>query len=167
MLDSILFPDSSNLCIDSVSVENQVIVIAVLSTSTFWFCPHCQRTSQRVHSRYVRHPADLPLAACTVRLKITVHRFFCDNTDCPCITFAERIPAVLKPYARHTNRLIVYLRQIAFALGGEAGARLLRKRGVPVSPDTLLRIIRNTKEPEVKTPRVLGVDDWAFRKGHS
>jgi hypothetical protein len=73
------------------------------------------------------------------------------------------MPAVLKPYARRTNRLAIYLRQVAFALGGEAGCRLLLARGIPVSPDTLLRIIKNAPEPKLETPRVIGVDDWAFR----
>ena len=61
--------------------------------------------------------------------------------------------------------MTTYLRQVAFVVGGEAGARLLHAVGILVSPDTLLRLIRNTPEPEVKTPRVLGVDDWAKRRG--
>jgi transposase len=54
---------------------------------------------------------------------------------------------------------------IALALGGEAAARLLPTLGLAASPSTLLRLIRKSPEPEMATPRVLGVDDWALRRG--
>ena len=160
-------------------------MIAVSPTNQEENCPYCQNPSHRVHSHYRRHPADLPLADCTVRLDLTVNRFFCDNDDCEHTTgdfrrnFAEnpaqRMPTVVKPYARHTNRLKEKQLSVAFAAGGEGGARLLRGLGMPrrealpalLSPDTLLRLIRNAKEPEVETPRVLGIDDWAIRKGQT
>jgi transposase len=55
---------------------------------------------------------------------------------------------------------------IGSALGGEPGARLVAELGLSVSPDTLLRSVRALPEVTVPTPRVLGIDDWAFRKGH-
>jgi hypothetical protein len=77
------------------------------------------------------------------------------------------MPSLVVPYARRTNRLAHHQQKAAFALGGEAGAALLAIMGMPVSPDTLLRLIRKAPEPEMETPRVLGVDDWAKRKGQS
>jgi len=77
------------------------------------------------------------------------------------------MPSLVVPYARRTNRLAGQQQRAAFALGGEAGACLLAIMGMPVSPDTLLRLIRKAPEPEVKTPQVLGVDDWSKRKGQS
>ena len=142
-------------------------MIAVSSTSQRENCPYCQATSQRFHSRYRRCPADLPLMGWIVRLDMTVNRFFCDNDDCEHTTFAQRMSTIIKPYARRTNRLQQKQLNVAFTAGGEAGARLLSGLGMPVSPDTLLRLIRNAKEPELQTPRVLGIDDWAFRKGQS
>jgi len=167
LLNEILFPDESLLRLDGIQIEKKTVVIAVSSTKQEENCPYCQTTSQRVHSSYVRHPADLPLAGCTVRLDITVNRFFCDNDDCEHTTFAQRLSTVVKPYARRTNRLQQKQISVAFTAGGEAGARLLNGLGMPVSPDTLLRLIRNAKEPEVITPRVLGIDDWAIRKGQT
>ncbi len=79
--------------------------------------------------------------------------------------FCERLPSVVAVYARKTARLTTVLELIGFALGGEAGARLARELGLGVSPDTLLERIRRAAKPEVATPRVLGVDDWAKRKG--
>jgi len=67
--------------------------------------------------------------------------------------------------ARQTARLTQALTGIAFGCGGEGGARLAERLGMPSSPDTLLRRIRRTALAERVTPRVLGVDDWAMRKG--
>ncbi|HKC62233.1 MAG TPA: hypothetical protein VKB86_01285 [Pyrinomonadaceae bacterium] len=55
------------------------------------------------------------------------------------------------------------LEMIGFAVGGEAGARLARELGLTVSPDTLLRRLRLASRKEVSTPRIIGVDDFAFR----
>ena len=93
-------------------------------------------------------------------LDISVRRFFCDNDGCQRTIFAERMPSLVVPYARRTNRLAHQQQKAAFALGGEAGAALLAIMGMATSPDTLLRLIRRASEPEVKTPRVFGVDDW-------
>ncbi|WP_179131538.1 transposase, partial [Candidatus Entotheonella palauensis] len=76
-------------------------------------------------------------------------------------------PGVVAPYARRTERRTEQLQEVAFALGGEAGARLLKSLGMPTSPDTLIRLICRAPELERVTPRVLGVDDWAKKKGLS
>lgn len=54
---------------------------------------------------------------------------------------------------------------IAYVLGGEAGARTAAELGLPVSPDTLLRQLRGRPTFTGPAPRVLGVDDFAFRRG--
>ena len=167
MLASIILPDEWQLCIDRVGSEEGVIVFSVSSISPVSRCPCCQTISERVHSSYQRHPADLPIVGYTVRLDIVVRRFFCDNDRCERSIFAERMPSLVVPYARRTNRLASQQQKAAFALGGEAGACLLAIMGMPVSPDTLLRLIRKAPEPEMATPRILGVDDWSKRKGRS
>jgi len=63
--------------------------------------------------------------------------------------------------------LMEVLRTIAFFAGGEGGARLAKLLSMTTSPDTLLRLMRSAPEPDVTTPRVLGVDDWAFRSGQT
>lgn len=167
MLTDAILTDGSQFRVDRVEIEDETMVVSVTSTSQEGICPHCQAGSERVHSSYQRHPADLPLAGCTVRLDIAVPRFFCDNEQCEANTFAERMPDFIQPYAHRTNRLASQQQKAAFALGGEAGSRLLAIMGMAVSPDTLLRLIRKAPEPEVRTPRVLGADDWAKRKGYS
>ena len=167
MLASILWPDELQFRMDEIEMENETVSIWVTCTNQQAACPHCQTVSQRINSYYHRHPADLPFAGYTIGLDITVPRFFCDNHQCEASTFAERMPAILEPYAHRTNRLASQQQQAAFVLGGEAGASLLAIMGMAVSPDTLLRLIRKAPEPEVETPRILGVDDWAKRKGQS
>lgn len=56
---------------------------------------------------------------------------------------------------------------IAFESGGEAGAKLAKKLQIEVGPDTLLRLMRNYPEPKTDTTRVMGIDDFAFRKGNT
>jgi transposase len=123
--------------------------------------------SQRVHDRYDRHPADLPWRGCPVRFILRVRRFRCTNSACQRATFAEGFGSALPKRAQRTADTQAFLFQLAWMMGGEAGARLARAAGVSVSPDTLLRLLRRGDHSEVETPRVLGVDDLALRRGQS
>ena len=167
MLTDVLFPDELQLRVDDVEMENETMSISVTSTNGQSICPHCQTISERIHSIYNRHPADLPIVGYTVRLAMTVHRFFCDNSDCDAKTFTERIPAFIQHYARRTNRLAGKQQNVALEAGGASGQRVLTILDMPVSSDTLIRLVRNEPEPDVDTPRVLGVDEWSKRKGQS
>lgn len=104
---------------------------------------------------------------CAVRLQLHVRRFFCCNQQCARLIFTERLPTVVAPYARRTTRRTDLFTLIGFALGGEAGKRLVADMGLVTSPDTLLRLIRAQPEGQVPTPRVLGVDDFSFCKRKS
>jgi hypothetical protein len=95
-----------------------------------------------------------------------VPRFFCDNEGCPRQTFAAQFPAFLEVYARGTTRLKNQQQQVSFKVSAEAGASLLQTLGILTSSDTLIRLVRQTPEPERETPRVLGVDDWALLWDH-
>ena len=128
-------------------------------------CPLCGEPADRVHSRYVRTLADLPWADVAVRIRVHARRFFCDTTTCPRRIFAERLAGIAPAFAHRTDRQRAALECIAFVAGGEGGARLAAVLGYPVSPDTLLRLIRRSPENDLPAPTVLGVDDWAYRKG--
>jgi transposase len=129
-------------------------------------CPGCGQRSERVHSRYRRTLADLPWQGVPVELRLRSRRFFCDTLDCPRRVFTERLPELVAPYARRTLRLAGALELVAMALGGEAGARVAAPLAMATSPDTLLNLIRRAAGAAAPTPRVLGVDDWALRRGH-
>jgi transposase len=129
-------------------------------------CPLCHQPSQSVHSSYKRTLADLPWNGIAVRLHLTTRRFFCRTTECSRRIFTERLPGIAAPYARRTLRLTQVLEVIGFAVGGEAGARVLRHLALQISPDAVLDLLRAAAQEEHDIPRVLGVDDWAFRRGH-
>lgn len=151
--------------IDGVQEHTDVIEIVAHANLAEAICPVCQTRSQRVHSYYQRKPADLAVSDRRVRLVLTVRRFRCQNERCPKRTFAERWPEMLIAHAQRTERLNMALEAIAFALGGQAGQRLSSKLYVPASGDTLLRLIRRISIPPADDPKVIGVDDWAKRRG--
>jgi len=102
-----------------------------------------------------------------VRLSVHVRKFFCRNPACPRVVFTERLPALLAPSSRRTQRLGGEQRQLALDQGGEAASRTATRQGMPVSPRTLLRLARRMPVLEHPTPKILGVDDFAFRKGQT
>jgi len=128
-------------------------------------CPLCHLPSARIQSHYVRTLWDLPWQGVMLRLQVHARRFFCDTPTCPRQIFTERFPTEIAPYARRTLRLEHWLQVVGVALGGEAGARLLREIGVSASPDTLLARIRALTQPAITNPRVVGIDEFAFRRG--
>jgi transposase len=128
-------------------------------------CPSCQHVSRRVPSYYTRSPQDLPVSGHVVQLVLRVRHFRCLNSRCQRQTFAERLPD-LPVSARQTARLGRLLDCIAVVLSGQAGSQLTEPLAMPVSADTLLRRAKK-KSPTPPTPRILGVDDFAFRRGHT
>lgn len=167
MLIEILWPTELCLQINAVEQSDDRLILVARGIQDMACCPDYQQPSERTNSHYRRHPTDLTCGGYDIQLKLTVPRFFCDNEQCPRRTFASRFPELLQPYARRTNRLANQQRQVGFAVGGEAGGRLVQGLNMPTSPDTLIRLVREAAEPARATPRVLGVDDWAKRKGQS
>jgi transposase len=102
-----------------------------------------------------------------VTLRVQARRFVCSEARCSRRTFSECLPDVVRPSARRSVRLADIQRHLGLALGGEAGARLARRLAMSTSADTLLRLVSATGsiEREVATPRVLGIDEWAWRRG--
>jgi transposase len=160
-----LLPDPAHLRLKLLDASDTAITAVVTTISPEAECPLCHRQSAQIHSRYVRQVADLPWMGCAVHLELHVRRFFCSNQECQRQIFTERLPLVVAPYARRTMRLAEVFTLIGFALGGEAGKRLVAGMGLSTSPDTLLRLIQTAEDPTHATPRVLGVDDWSFRRG--
>jgi len=147
------------------ATDDQITVIAC-SKATDARCPLCNHPSQRVHSRYTRTLADLPWKGIALQIRLTVRRFFCTTEDCKRRIFTERLPELTAPYARRTSRLSETLELVGFAMGGEAGERLLAGLHILTSSDTLLRLMRRAPVTGHTSPRILGVDDFAFRRGH-
>ena len=142
------------------------ITITAAARAELAACPACGHPSHRVHSTYERRLQDLPWQGRAVELRVLARRFRCVNTDCARQTFAEPLSETAPRRAKRTSRLGDLQRHIGLAAGGEAGARLAGQLAMPASPDTLLRLVTNPPGPSVPTPKVLGVDEWAWRRGH-
>jgi transposase len=152
--------------IDGLTIEDTILHMSAHSTTQISNCPDCHEPSDKIHSYYLRHPQDLPCIGLEVRWHLTVKRFRCNNTACIRKTFVERITAIAPRYGRRLTRLTEVLCSIGLDSGGEAAARVGQSFQIQVSGDTILRIVRQTELPSCATPRVLGVDDWAFTRGH-
>jgi transposase len=139
-------------------------MLHITSTSLRVPCPGCARMTQRVHSRYERTLADLPWGHWRVTWQLRGRKFFCDNPACHRQIFTERLPNVAAPWARRTERLVARLTALAVARGGAAGVWLSQQLDIAMSRNTLWRLLRRLPVPSRGTPRVLGVDDFAFRK---
>ncbi|HET8845497.1 MAG TPA: ISL3 family transposase [Ktedonobacteraceae bacterium] len=145
-------------------VENTLLVTAV-STRETARCPSCDQESERIHSYYVRSPHDLPSSGQGVRLKLCVRRFRCLNKECQRQTFAERLPEVVAVSAQRTARLTTILTTFVLALNAQEASRLLTHLAMSTSGDTLLRLAKRSRLPVISAPRVVGVDDFALRRG--
>ena len=129
--------------------------------------PLCHQLSTHVQSRYRRTLADLSAQGVPVRVRVEVRRFRCGTHGCARRIFTERLAPFAAPYARRTTRLTTALTRIGMLTGGKVGARLLPALGLSASPTTLLRLVHRAVVPVAPTPRVLGVDDWARRRGQT
>ena len=151
----------------SLSSEERRLRLNLISTQTEVPCPICGQLSHRVHSRYERTLADLTCVEFSLTLMIQVCKFFCPNPDCYRCIFTERFPEVAAPWARKTRRLVERLQVITLALGGQAGARLCTHFGLSGCGSTLLNQLQPRPLLTFETPKRLGVDDFAFRKGQT
>ncbi len=167
MFGELFLPDAHALIFEEIEIKANAILVRVVSAGKEAVCPYCQMTATRMHSHYCRTLDDLPCGERRVQLQWKAKRFFCDNYACSHYTFCERLPEVAEFYARKTKRLQQKQIQIGYQVGGEAGKRLAKLLNMSISGDQILRFVRSKAEPAYPTPRVLGVDDWAIRKGQT
>jgi transposase len=149
-----------------VDVEDESVQLQLTATAPTAACPLCGMPSSSVHSRYQRRLTDLPWGRRAVHIQLTVRKFRCRNRVCGRRIFTERVPDLVAAYGRHTHRLVTALRAIGLTLGGQAGARLAARLQLPTSPATLLRLVRTTPMPHTPALQAIGVDEWAWRRGH-
>lgn len=160
-------PDLPGFCVEQISRIENCLVITARVTSPTACCPTCQQPSSRVHSYYTRSPLDLPSSGRPVSLVLHVRHFRCTNVLCTRKTFAEALPNLLLPHAQRTSRLRESLRALGEVVGGQAAAQVSKRLGMTCSADTVLRLVRHTVLPAPLPVEVLGVDEWAWRKGQS
>jgi transposase len=162
-----VFPHLAGLPVERVFAAGKSVRIRARTAGVAAACPACGVASRRVHSRYERRLADTAVGGQETLIHLRVRRFFCQNMACAKKTFAEQVPGLTTRYGRRSSGLTAVLRAVALALGGRAGARLAGRLAAAVSRMTLIRLIRALPEPAViRAPAVLGVDDFALRRGH-
>ena len=155
------------LIIERIEPEAGALIIIARPGSDTAACPTCGHHSNSVHSRYQRMLSDLPSQGKLVRIKVQARRFRCISADCRQRIFVERLEvAITRPFARRTARLEGLVHHLGLALGGRPGQSFARRLLLPVSKDTLLRVVRRHVAPPVEAPRVVGIDDWAWKRGH-
>lgn len=157
---SALFP--SDLSIDDIIINDSDIIIRLPSTKPDCKCPNCGRTTGRVHSQYPRTLKDLPVMDKKTVICLQTRKFFCDNPDCNTKIFTERFKSLIKSYARKTDRLNKYLEFLGFAVSAEVGSILSKQILADVSPDSLLRLIKQTEQAINTDYQYIGIDDWAI-----
>jgi hypothetical protein len=127
----------------------------------------CEAASRRVHSRYERRLLDTAIGGCEVVVCLKVRQFLYMEPGCAKATFAEQVSGLTSRHARRTPVVTALLAAVALALGGPADARMSGHSTAAVSWMTLLRLIRAMPGQAVSaSPWVLGVDEFALRKGH-
>jgi transposase len=159
----IIFPDLPDVQVEEVEVAF-VITLTLRTTSPVAPCPSCGTQSSHIQSRYTRTLRDLPSSGRPIRLILHVRRFFCKQSTCAQKIFAERLPELCRPYAQCTNRLQESLCQLGLRVGGQAGADAGSELGLSSSRDTILRLVRRYKQSAYSEPRVIGLDDWAYKR---
>jgi transposase len=163
-----LLPDLNELTLRRTFKTDQCWVVEADGQNAA-VCPDCQTISHSRHSRYRRCLRDLPVQDTPVMLRLHLGRWRCRNPDCPRRIFTERLADVCAPHAQQTQRLGQIIGAVGHALGGRPGRRLMGRLGMPVSADTLIRHLKKAARGSGSTHalRVVGVDDWAWRKGQS
>lgn len=162
-LEDVLFPEI-DVRLDRVVFTAEALVVSAVACGPAPQCPECRARGRRVHSSYERGLAERPLTGQTLQVRLRVRRFFCDRSSCKRKTFVEQVNGLSERYRRSSLGTTQWLRAVAVELGGRAGERLCHQLHLAAGRSKLLELLEAPAVPE-RAPRVLGVDEFAFRKG--
>ena len=161
-----VFSGLSALVIEDVVDEGQVIRVTARTPDSPVPCPVCGSLTERVHAFHRRTVADVPVDGRRVVVAVRIRRLVCPILGCARQTFREQVPGLLQRYQRRTSRLTAQLGAVVKDLAGRASSRSLHILAAPTSRSTALRLLLRLSLPAPRTPRVLGVDDFALRRRH-
>src|SRR5207249_11425116 len=160
-------PLPEGMVIGQVEITQTQLTVEVISTQPYAHCPGCGNSSDAVHCQYRRTVHDVPCGGRSVVLQLGVRKFFCRTATCQRKVFAERLPDLVEPWARVSNRLLEELKALGLSASAEVSERLAPRLGMKVKAPTLLRYLRSISPPSDAPVRVLGIDDFAMRRGDS
>ena len=164
MEKSPFLPLPDGMVLGQVEISEAQLTVEVISTQPCARCPGCGNLSDAVHWQYQRTVHDVPCGGRSVVLQLCVRKFFCRVPTCPRKVFAERLPDLVQPWARVSNRLFAELKALGLASSAEVSERLVPRLGMRVKAPTLLRYLRTIPPPSDVSVRVLGIDDFALRR---
>jgi transposase len=159
----ILFPHLHDFRLLSYSRETTRLVLTCERMTLSAPCPVCGAAAHRIHSRYERTVWDLSVQNVQVLLHLHVRKFYCDQPDCPRRIFTERLPGVTLPHGRFTFGLREFLGQLE--QGGASGARSATLQGLQVTARAILRFMQALPLPPIAAPQIIGLDEWAWKRG--
>jgi transposase len=164
---SLLLPHLAGMVIVDVRGEGGRVLLLVRPAAAEAACTGCGALSGRLHGGYPRRLRDVPAGGRDVVIVLAARRFRCGNPDCAKATFTEQPGGLASRFARRTPPARAALTAVAAALCGRAGARLAAALGgAPPSRHTMIRLVMAVPLAEAAAaPQVLGIDDFAFRKG--
>lgn len=152
------------LCVTSAHSHDGVRHCAARLVSSGACCPDCGRFCHRRHSFTTRRLKDFSGIHQVFRLNIQVPKWFCDNSICQRSIFTERLPWAIS-HSRRTLRTERVLSTLMLAMSAKEAERVTTVLGFRISHDTLLRVLRRVPVPS-PCAEVIGIDDFAFKKGH-
>src|SRR5258708_935498 len=158
-------PLPEGMVIGQVEITAAQLTVEVISTQPSARCPECGSPSDHVHCQYQRTVHDVPCGGRNVVLRLGVRKFACWTATCPRKVFAERLPDLVQPWARVSNRLLEELKALGLSASAEVSERLAPRLGMQVKAPTLLRYLRTIPSLSDEPVRVLGMDDFAIRRG--
>jgi len=161
----ILLPHLAGVIVEEVAVAAGLLLVTARARAAAAACPGCGTPSGRVHSRYSRTLADAAVGGRRVEIRLAARRFFCPAPGCERKIFAEQVNGLTSRYARRTPLLAGTLASIAVALAGRAASRLAAVLTVPACRQVMLKLVMAAPDPPAPAPRVIGVDDFAIRRG--
>ena len=166
-LKQILFKHLPGFRLDHLEISSDTICARLTSVTEKTSCPKCHSSTTSIHSHYQRSITDLPWGTTSVTLNLRVRRFRCKTRECTLNAFCERFPKSLERYARKTYRYSNCLKNLAATVGGKTGARLSKTLHLKTSASTILRHLKAAPALEFPAPKVIGVDDFAYKRGQT
>jgi len=160
-----LLPHLAAVIVEEAEVSGDCVWLRARARADDAACPRCACSSGKVHSTYQRRLSDAAIGGRRVRILLRIRRLFCVNPGCRARTFAEQVDGLTSWRSRKTPPLARALASIALALAGRAGARLAGALDLTASRSSMLRLVMALPDPETGALAIVGIDDFAFRRG--
>ncbi len=155
------------ISINTVHVDGSSIVINAQIKGKYGVCPVCGKKSHQLHSTYYRNLQDLSVFSKPVSIKLLIKKFKCINLQCERKIFSQQLSSGFDRYSRRTKRANEQITQMSLEMSARKSSWVSNLQGLPVSPSTCLRLTGKCDISIENHIRHLGIDDWAYRKGHT